>query len=528
MTTAKAERPLLEASGITKAFGPVRALADGSLDLRPGEVHALVGENGAGKSTLIKVLSGVLRADAGEVRVDGEPADLSGPAAARRLGFGTVFQELSLLPWMPVAENLLIDRMPRGRGGLIRRRSLATDAEEIFTRYGIDSIDPREVPDRLSLADRQLVEIVRALHRRPRVLFLDEATASLSKHQVDWLFGMIDRLRSEGCCVVFTSHRWKEVEQVADRITVFRNGQKVATRASLDEGEAVMLMTGRRVGELYPPRPQAAPDASPLLEVSGMRGDGVADVSFSLRRGEVLGIGGLAGQGQRELFLTLYGVRRPRGGTVTVGGRRRRIRRPADAIRARIGMALVPEDRKGEGLLLPLPIRDNLTLAVLGRLSAGGLVRRTEERKLVEKLIGQLQIGGQGGVNRGPGDEEQGGGYRLRSLKAVDTLSGGNQQKVLIGRWLLAESEILLLYDVTRGVDVATKHDLYQLIASLAADGKGILLYSSDTDEIAHLCERVLVMREGRVAAELGGGDVDTEKIVAASVMEREEAVADD
>ncbi|MCL2586018.1 MAG: sugar ABC transporter ATP-binding protein [Streptosporangiales bacterium] len=515
MTAAGTERPLLEAAGITKAFGPVRALADGSLDLRPGEVHALVGENGAGKSTLIKVLSGVLRADAGEIRVDGGPADLSGPPAARKLGFGTVFQELSLLPWMPVAENLLIDRMPRGRAGLIRRRSLAAEAEEIFARYGIESIDPREIPDRLSLADRQVVEIVRALHRRPRVLFLDEATASLSKHQVDWLFEVIARQRAEGCCVVFTSHRWKEVEQVADRITVFRNGRKVATRASLDEGEAVMLMTGRRVGELYPPRPRAAPEAGPLLEADGLRADGVGGVSFSLRRGEVLGVGGLAGQGQRELFLALYGVRRLRDGTVAIGGRRRKIRRPADAIRARVGMALVPEDRKGEGLLLPLPIRDNLTLPILGRLSAGGLVRRTEERKLVEKLIGQLQIGGQGGASRRPSE-------------AVDTLSGGNQQKVLLGRWLMAESEILLLYDVTRGVDVATKHDLYQLIASLAADGKGILLYSSDTDEIAHLCERVLVMREGRIAAELAGDDVGTEKIVAASVMEREEAVAGD
>lgn len=514
MTAVESERPLLEAAGIAKSFGSVRALDDGSIDLRWGEVHALVGENGAGKSTLIKVLSGVLRADAGEVRVDGEPADLSGPAAARKLGFGTVFQELSLLPWMTVAENLLIDQMPRGRLGLIRRRSLAAEAEEIFARYGIETIDPREVPDRLSLADRQVVEIVRALHRRPRILFLDEATASLSKHQVDWLFEAIARQREQGCCVVFTSHRWKEVEQVADRITVFRNGQKVATRASLDESEAVMLMTGRKVGEIYPPRPRAAPDAEPLLEVSDLRGEGVVGASLTLRRGEVLGVGGLAGQGQRELFLALYGVRKARGGTVEIAGRRRRIRKPADAIRARVGIALVPEDRKGEGLLLPLPIRDNLTLPILGRLSAGGLVRRAEERKLVDGLMEQLQIGGRGGGRR--------------PTEAVDTLSGGNQQKVLIGRWLLAESEILLLYDVTRGVDVATKHDLYRLIASLAADGKGILLYSSDTDEIAHLCERVLVMREGRIAAELAGGDVGTEKIVAASVMEKEEAVTGD
>lgn len=501
--------PLLEAVGITKSFGAVRALADGSLELRPAEVHALVGENGAGKSTLIKVLSGVLRADGGEVRVDGARVELGTPAAARRLGLGTVFQELSLLPWMSVAENLLIDQLPRGRGGLIRRRSLAAKAEEVLARFGIETIDPREVPDRLSLADRQVVEIVRALRRGPRVLFLDEATASLSQHQVDWLFEVIGGQRAAGCCVVFTSHRWREVQQIADRITVFRNGRKVATRTSLDESEAVMLMTGRRVAEMYPPRPRARRGDAPLLEVEDLHGDGVDGVSFSLRRGEVLGVGGLAGQGQRELFLTLYGARRSRGGEIRVGGRRQRIRKPADAIRAHIGIALVPEDRKAEGLLLPLPIRDNLTLPILGKLSAGGLVRRAQERRLADGLIGQLKIGG---------------GRRL--TETVETLSGGNQQKVLVGRWLLADSEVLLLYDVTRGVDVATKHDLYELIASLAAAGRGVLLYSSDTDEIAHLCERVLVLREGRVASELSGADVDTEKIVAASVMEQEGAVA--
>jgi ribose transport system ATP-binding protein len=497
-----ADGPLLEATGITKSFGAVHALVDGSLELRHGEVHALVGENGAGKSTLIRVLSGAIRADGGEVRIDGQRAELSGAAAARRLGLGTVFQELSLLPWMSVAENLLIDQLPRGRAGLVRRRSLPSEAEQVLARFGIETIDPREIPERLSLADRQVVEIVRALHRRPRVLFLDEATASLSKHQVDWLFEMIVGQRSAGCCVVFTSHRWKEVEHIADRITVFRNGRRVATRTSLGETEAVTLMTGRQVGEMYPPRPRPKPGAEPLLQVVDLRGPGVDGVSLELRRGEVLGVGGLAGQGQRELFLTMYGVRRPHRGTITVGDRTVRIRRPADAIRERIGIALVPEDRKAEGLLLPLPIRDNLTLPILRRVSAGGLVRRAEERRLVDGLISQLQIGG-----------------GRRPTEAVETLSGGNQQKVLVGRWLLADSQILLLFDVTRGVDMATKHDLYQLVASLADEGRGVLLYSSDTDEIAHLCDRVLVMREGRVTRELAGDDVDTETIVAASVM---------
>lgn len=496
---------VLEAVDIAKSFGEVQALAGASFSLAPGEVHGLVGENGAGKSTLIKVLSGVLRPDRGQVFLNGRRVVVPSPAVARRLGLGTVFQELTLLRWMTVAENLLLDDLPRGRGGLVQRRKLADRAAAVLSSYGVESIDPLEVPDRLSLADQQILEIVRTLRRQPSILLLDEPTASLSAGQVDWLFAQVRRFRTEGGSVVFTSHRWKEVEELVDRLTVFRNGRDVATRERLDESEAVVLMTGRRLGEMYPPVPTATSE-DVLLEVREVRSNVLDGVSFSVRRGEILGIGGLAGQGQRELFLTLFGARRAKGGEIVVGGQRRRIRRPKDAIRSGLGIALVPEDRKQEGLLLPLSVRDNLTLPVVGRFAIAGLIRRAEERRHVAELIARLQV------------------KTTRSgSQAVETLSGGNQQKVLIGRWLLAGAQVLLLYDITRGVDLGTKHDLYKLVAELAEAGHAIVFYSSDTDETAHLCQRVLVMREGRVVRELAGAQVEPEAIVAASVMETAE-----
>jgi ribose transport system ATP-binding protein len=496
---------LLSAVGIVKSFGEVQALVGANFHLERGEIHGLVGENGAGKSTLIKVLSGVVRAERGQVLLNGQRVVVGSPAVARRLGWGTVFQELPLLPWMTVAENLLIDDLPRGPSGLVQRRKLADRAAEVLSSYKVENIDPLEIPERLSLADRQIIEIVRTLRRKPAILFLDEPTASLSAAQVDWLFALVRTFRAQGGSVVFTSHRWKEVEELVDRVTVFRNGREVATRERLDESEAVVLMTGRSVGEMYPPVPQAVKE-DVLLDVRDLRSDVLDGVSFSVRSGEILGIGGLAGQGQRELFLTLFGARRATGGEIAVGGQRRRIRRPKDAIRSGLGIALVPEDRKQEGLLLPLSVRDNLTLPVVGSFARAGLIQRGQERRDVGNLVSRLQVK-----------------TARPATQAVQTLSGGNQQKVLIGRWLLAGARVLLLYDITRGVDLGTKHDLYKLIVDLAEADHAIVLYSSDTDETAHLCQRVLVMREGRIVRQLTGEQVKPEAIVAASVMEATE-----
>ncbi len=522
MSAAAAAEPqaaaAIAARGVSKAFGGVQALRSASFAASGGEVHALVGENGAGKSTLIKILGGRIPADAGSILLDGRPVRFGGTAEAARHGVGTVFQELTLLPWMSVAENLLLGREPRSALGLIRRSALAPEAEAVLAGLGIHHIDPRALAAEVSLAERQIIEIARVVIRRPRILLLDEPTSSLVEREVEWLFARIRDLRSAGTAIVFTSHRWNEITSIADRITIFRNGAEVGTYTAIDEGEAITLMTGRRVEALYPKLPPVPADAPPALKLAqasldgaGINGagiDGAGALSFSLAAGEILGIGGLAGQGHRELFLGLFGAPPLKQGKISVGGRPTRIAHPADAIRAGLGIALVPEDRKSEGLLLPLSVRDNLTLPILGRLSQFGVIRGAVERRMSRDIISRLAI-----VTPGP-------------AQPVGTLSGGNQQKVLVGRWLLAESRILLLYDVTRGVDVATKHEIYELMARLAGEGRAILFYSSDTEELAHLCHRVLVLRGGRIAAELAPPALDAEAIVAAAMREADEAHA--
>jgi ribose transport system ATP-binding protein len=302
--------------------------------------------------------------------------------------------------------------------------------------------------------------------------------------------------------VIFTSHRWSEISSIADRITVFRNGQHVGTFASLGESEAVALMIGERIETLYPKLPER-PAVSPMMEVQALTGARVNGISFALGRGEILGVGGLAGHGHRELLFMLFGAERVGDGSITVDGRRVSIRTPRDAVRRRIGIALVPEDRKTEGLMLAMSVRDNLTLAILHRIARFGVLRQWAERRSAEEMAARLKI-------------------RVASLGSpVGSLSGGNQQKVLVGRWLLAEPRILLFYDVTRGVDIATKHELYELMMQLAAEGRSILFYSSDAEELAHLCHRVLVMREGKIAAELAAPDITAEQIVAAAVQDR-------
>jgi ribose transport system ATP-binding protein len=333
-------------------------------------------------------------------------------------------------------------------------------------------------------------------------LFLDEPTAALSENEVNWLFERVRRMREQGTCVIFTSHRWREVESLADRITVFRNGVDVGTRNSLSEDEAVNLMTGRTIDRAFP-SPPPVPDGDPVLRVKDLKSDGVRGVSFDIRPGEILGVGGLAGHGQRELFLSMFGAHKSTGGTIQMQGRGRRIRRPLDAIRAGMGIALVPEDRKAEGLLMSMSVRDNLSLVTLRSISRFGLIRWRGERTRVNQTIGQLSIKSS-----------------VPAVEPVGALSGGNQQKVLIGRWLMTDAKVLLLYDVTRGVDVATKQEIYDLVISQAAAGKAILIFSSETEEVARLSHRVIVLREGRINAELEGADIGAEQIVAAAISE--------
>ncbi len=494
-------RLLVEGITLSKSFGGVRALDNASFAAASGEVHALVGENGAGKSTMIKALGGRLQPDSGVTRLKGREVRLSGPEQAHGIGAWTVFQELMLFPGMTVAENLLLGREPR-RFGIMNHRRMGQEADALLSGMGITHIDPLALVEDISLAQRQIVEIVRALSHRPDILFLDEPTSSLVEREVVWLFDQISALRARGACVVFTSHRWNEVRSIADRITVFRNGQDVGTFAELDENEAVTLMTGQRLEALFPPRP-LAPTGDPVLEVQDLSALGLHHLGFSLRPGEILGFGGLAGQGHRELFLTLFGAARPSGGRILLGGRPVRIRSPREAKSRGVRLALVPEDRKTEGLLLGMSVRDNLTLSILDRISRLSILRPGAERRPAEDTVRQLAIRA-AGINT-----------------PVGTLSGGNQQKALLGRWLLTNPRILLFYDVTRGVDVATKHEIYELMTRLVAEGRGVLVYSSDAQELAELCHRVLVMREGRIAAELTAPHITAEQIVAAAVHER-------
>lgn len=330
-------------------------------------------------------------------------------------------------------------------------------------------------------------------------MLLDEPTSSLGEGEVTWLFGLIRDLRRQGKCIIFTSHRWNEITDIADRITIFRGGRDLGTFTEIEEDRAVTLMTGQKVDSLFPaPTPLAA--SEPVLEVKNLSGPAMQDVSLTLRGGEILGVGGLAGHGHRELFFSLFGAETATGGETRIRGARVVLRNPRDAIRH--GIALVPEDRKTEGLILPMSVGVNLTLATMSDLSVAGLLSGARERATAQRMIDTLKIKTPGLGN------------------AVGQLSGGNQQKVLLGRWLLAQSRILLLYDVTRGVDVATKHEIYELITRLAREGCAILLYSSDAEELAHLCHRVLVMREGRVAAELKAPGMTAEDVVAAAVKE--------
>ena len=489
----------IRAEALEKSFGGVRALAGASFAAAPGEVHALVGENGAGKSTLIKALGGRVRPDAGTIRLHGQVVRLREPPDAHRMGVWTVFQELTLLGGMTVAENLLLGRETRGRLRLIDRGGLPARAAALLAGLGVHHVDPRALVEDIPLGDRQVVEIARAVSHSPRILLLDEPTSSLVEREVAWLFGLIARLRGGGTCVVFTSHRWNEIKSVADRITVFRGGTDVGCFTEISEDEAVTLMTGRRVETLYPKLPPR-PSAGAALDVRDLAGARLAPTTLSVAPGEIVGVGGLAGHGHRELFFSLFGAGRA-SGEVTVGGKPVRLRSPRDAIR-RAGIALVPEDRKTEGLLLSMSVRDNLSLAVLRRLARLGVLRAGLERRLAGLEVERLSI-------------------RTASLATpVGALSGGNQQKALLGRWLLTEPRVLLLYDVTRGVDVATKHEIYALVMRLAGEGRAILLYSSDAEELAHLCHRVLVMREGRIVAELQAPGISAEDVVSAAVRD--------
>jgi ribose transport system ATP-binding protein len=497
----RAASSLLLAAGLTKAFAGVRALTDVDFQLRAGEVHALLGENGAGKSTLVKVVSGALKADRGHVLLKGKPFAPRDPDDSSRRGVGVVFQELPLVPDLRVMENVFFNRQPLTRLHTVARRRLLAKTEALFSALGLQGLDPTSEVRDLSVAARQLVAIAKVLADDPDVVVLDEATSALGPAEVSWLLERAALLASKGKGVIFISHRLAEVEDVSDRVTVLRNGRNAGTweRGRATRDVLISAMLGRTLQQLYPER-APAPTPEVLLSVRDLSaGRRLKRVGFELHKGEVLGLAGLEGQGQLELFLSLYGVVRSHG-TVTVCGERRHIRSPRDALRAGIGLALVPEDRKNEGILPTLTVRENLSLPVLQRLHRVGILLRAAERNLTQPVVQDLRIG------RGDGED------------AVGNLSGGNQQKVVVGKFLLSGARILLLYDLARGVDVGTKAEIFRTVQALAAEGYGILFYSSDVTELVNVPHRVLVMLDGQVTAEFAAGSFTQEQLVAAMV----------
>jgi ribose transport system ATP-binding protein len=494
---------LFEMQGVCKRYGGVRALQDASLVVQAGRIHAVLGENGAGKSTLIKMMAGVVAPDEGTMLLDGRPVTFATPAAALEAGIACIFQELSLIPDLSVADNIAIRRPPQ-RFGLIDRRAQRRLAEQALARAGAQDIHPLALVKDLPLSRRQMVEIAKALASRPRVLILDEATSALTAADVVKIYAVLKRLRAEGLALIYISHRMHEITELADECTVFCNGRSVASyvAGTKTDDEVVELMIGRKVEGVFPQRSARRTfDATPRLELRGLSwADRLNDVSMQLRAGEVVGLGGLDGQGQRELLLALFGVLRGVSGQVLIDGRRVEIRGPDVAKRPDIGMALIPEDRKTEGLMLPMSVRDNLSFAALARLSRLGVVDKAAEHDAVQRVVRLLSVRSDG-----------------TDVPAA-SLSGGNQQKLVIGKWLMMGPRIILLNDPTRGIDVGTKQELYELLRRLAEEGAAILFYSTDCDELIGCCDRVFVMVEGAIRRELAGAEI-TERALVGSAL---------
>ncbi|MEU5878925.1 sugar ABC transporter ATP-binding protein [Spirillospora sp. NPDC047279] len=489
---------ILRVHDLRKTFPGVVALDGVDFDLRPGEVHVLLGENGAGKSTLIKALSGAHRPDAGRIVADGAETEIRSPEDAQRLGIATIYQEFNLVPELTVAENLFLGRPPR-RFGLVDKRAMAENARPLLDRVGV-AADPRQRMGDLGIARAQMIEIAKALGQDARVLIMDEPTAVLTTGEVDTLFTIVRQLRDQGVAIVFITHHLEEIPRIGDRVTVLRDGRSVAeVPADTPHDELVRLMVGRPIEAQYPR--ERSDSGDPLLKVRGLGRDGAfTDVSFEVRAGEVVGLAGLVGAGRTEVARAIFGADRYDTGEVLVGGRRLRGGDVHAALEA--GVGLVPEDRKGQGLVLGADVQENLGLVTLGRSSRGGFVDRAGQHRAAADIAGKLNV-------------------RMSGLRQeVRTLSGGNQQKIVIGKWLLADARVLILDEPTRGIDVGAKVEIYRLINDLTASGHAVLMISSDLPEVLGMSDRVLVMARGRLAGELSAGEATQDSVMALAVAD--------
>lgn len=491
----------LEIRDLRKHFGQTKALNGLSFAIGRGETHAVLGENGAGKSTLVKMLSGLLQPDSGDILLSGNKAVIANPRAAHELGIRTAFQEVSLVKDLTVAQNFLLMEEPTGWLGMIRRRAAEEQVRAILGELGLRQIDPRTRVDRLDLPTRQKLEIARAVSRAPGLLLLDEPTASLLASDVVWLGDLIARVKEKGTTIILISHRMQDVRDFCSRLTVLRNGAAVGTHDvdSLSDEDVIEMMIGRSIEAVFPDKPalgEAA--ATPALEARDFAAPGVGPVSLSVPAGRIVGIAGLQGMGQRELFLGLFGALPKTGGEILVDGGARQLASPADAIAA--GISLIPEERKTEGLLLDFDGKQNATLATLDGFATAGLIDTGREQDTALGFFQKVNLASKA------------------TWAPVRHLSGGNQQKVIFAKWLMTGGRILMLYDPTRGVDVGTKAEIYRIMRDYTATGGAALFYSTDITELVNLCDEVVVLYRGRVARVLSGSEISETGIMQAAV----------
>lgn len=501
--------PAVAFDGIRKTFGATTALDGVSFAIAEGSVHALLGENGAGKSTAVKLLAGLLRPTEGTIRIHGAPHTGLSPRAAHALGVQTAFQEMTLVRDLSVLDNILLPYAPQGPTGLIRRAAARAAVTRHLAGLGFEVDLDAEISE-LELSVRQKIEIARALWRKPKVLLLDEPTSTLAGRDVDWLGEVIAAEKARGTTIVFITHRMREVRAFCDSLTILRNGRHIVSGpvAGISDAEVIEKIIGRSLEQTFPPRPDAATLGAPVLGVRDLAvGAKLSGVGLDLHKGEILGIAGLQGMGQQDLFLACFGMAELRAGTVLVDGRPVRLGSPADAIRPNVAIGLVPEDRKTEGLFLKLSGRTNASIPVVSRFTRAGLIDAEAEAAAVGRAFDTVEVD------------------RRALWTRAGAFSGGNQQKIAISRWLVAESRILLLFDPTRGIDVGTKHELYGMMRDYVAAGGSILFHSTEIPELVHLCDRVLVLYDGRIAAELAG-DAITEPAIMRPALGHAEAAA--
>lgn len=485
---------LLEASGITKQFPGTLALDNVHLEIQPGEIHAVMGENGAGKSTMMKILSGVIAPDSGDIRFEGRPVAFTTPREALTLGIAIVHQELSLVPPLTVAENIFPGRLPTNALGFVRYSALFDQAQQVLDKLNVD-VNPRAIVETLSIANQQLVEITKALSLNCKILILDEPTSALTDHEADRLLAFLRRLAADGVGIVYISHKLKEIFAIADRITVLRDGTYIGTTrtAETTPDQIIRMMVGRELGNMYPPKNVKA--GTTLLEVRDVREPGeTIGNSFSLYAGEILGFAGLIGSGRSELARIIFGAEPRASGEILLNGEPVKIDSPKDAIK--LGLGYLPEDRKAAGLFLDMSIKLNVASTVIDQVSTGFFIVGGKERNLADRYVKQLHIST-------PHIEQE-----------IRRLSGGNQQKTLVAKWLAIHPKILIVDEPTRGIDVGAKKEIHYLLRQLAESGVGIIMISSELSEILGMSDRILVMHEGAIVAEYAAAEATEEKII--------------